>query len=187
MVVGGISPEGSVGAAGNLGGRSQCIFSSTGTWWIFNVLITYCNSRSLPDLFWALRGGGDGTYGVLTSVTYKTYAPNPLTFIATSRRKLRHIRHCSKSAVSQFVRFTLTLIDLGWGGYAFMSPELFTFTVGETLQGGNANGTRRIEDKPKGYFVSLEGLVGPDGGAYLNDVNSRYVFYEFYPKDMKNF
>lgn len=35
-----------------------------------------------PDLFWALRGGGGGTFGVLTSVTMKAY-PSPQTSVHT--------------------------------------------------------------------------------------------------------
>ncbi|KAI0033275.1 hypothetical protein K488DRAFT_48012, partial [Vararia minispora EC-137] len=35
-------------------------------------LIT-ANRKSYPDLFWALRGGGGGSWGVVTSATIKTY------------------------------------------------------------------------------------------------------------------
>jgi len=31
------------------------------------------DERSNVDLFWALRGGGGGTFGVVTSVTFKVY------------------------------------------------------------------------------------------------------------------
>jgi FAD/FMN-containing dehydrogenase len=34
---------------------------------------------SHPDLFWALRGGGGGSFGVLISVTYKLHPRNPVT------------------------------------------------------------------------------------------------------------
>jgi len=35
------------------------------------------NSYSNPDLFWALRGGGGGTWGVITSVTYREHPSTP--------------------------------------------------------------------------------------------------------------
>ncbi|KAF2703630.1 FAD-binding domain-containing protein [Pleomassaria siparia CBS 279.74] len=37
------------------------------------------NSATNPDLFWALRGGGGGTFGVVTSVTVKAYKDMPIT------------------------------------------------------------------------------------------------------------
>ncbi|KAI0048511.1 FAD-binding domain-containing protein [Auriscalpium vulgare] len=37
------------------------------------------NATSHPDLFWALRGGGAGSWGVLTSVTYRTHPTFPAT------------------------------------------------------------------------------------------------------------
>lgn len=37
------------------------------------------NSRKNSDLFWALKGGGPGTYGVVTSVALKTHDRVPVT------------------------------------------------------------------------------------------------------------
>ncbi|KAK4160453.1 bifunctional solanapyrone synthase [Cladorrhinum sp. PSN259] len=37
------------------------------------------NERSYPDLFWALRGGGGSTYGVVTSVVVRAYPRIPVT------------------------------------------------------------------------------------------------------------
>lgn len=41
------------------------------------------NECTRPELFWALRGGGAGTYAVVTSVTVKTY-PEPKNVIRGS-------------------------------------------------------------------------------------------------------
>jgi len=42
------------------------------------TLIT-TNAYQYPDLFWALWGGGGGTYGVVLSATYQTHPKFPLT------------------------------------------------------------------------------------------------------------
>lgn len=37
------------------------------------------NNDTDPDLYWAFRGGGGSTFGVVTSVTVKAYAQLPVT------------------------------------------------------------------------------------------------------------
>ena len=39
------------------------------------------NNYRNSDLFWALRGGGGGTYSVVTYVTYRTYESLPVTYV----------------------------------------------------------------------------------------------------------
>ncbi len=42
------------------------------------------NEKSNPDLFWALRGGGGSTYGVVTSVVIRSYPRLPVTTMTFS-------------------------------------------------------------------------------------------------------
>jgi hypothetical protein len=38
-----------------------------------NGVVVIANEQSYPDLFWAIRGGGGSTFGVLTKVTMRSY------------------------------------------------------------------------------------------------------------------
>ena len=38
-----------------------------------------CNATSEPDLFWAIRGGGGGNFGIATAFTFKTHATQDIT------------------------------------------------------------------------------------------------------------
>ncbi|KAB5545730.1 hypothetical protein GE09DRAFT_217595 [Coniochaeta sp. 2T2.1] len=77
-----------VGVAGGLtGGGGHGPLTTLKGWTVDNVLefkvITAdgryltVNSVQNPDLFWALRGGGPGTYAVVLSATYKTHVDLP--------------------------------------------------------------------------------------------------------------
>lgn len=84
------------------------------------------NAYSHPDLFWALRGGGGGTYGILTSVTYNTHPSEPVVFVALEAPNITS-PNITQSILSEFIRFHPTLTDLGWGGYSYITPVSFSF------------------------------------------------------------
>ena len=81
------------------------------------------NSHSHPDLFWALRGGGGGTYGIVTSVTYRTYPIVPLTgiFLTANTKSNNTLR----MLLSEFVRIQPSLSDANFSGQAVLSPNSF--------------------------------------------------------------
>ncbi|KAI0711903.1 hypothetical protein C8T65DRAFT_739364 [Cerioporus squamosus] len=151
-LVGGTSIGGSVGAAGGwLQGRGHSSLSASFGLGVDNVLefsvVTsngshlVTNAHQNPDLFWALRGGGGGTFGIVTSATYRQHIlPN------TALSK----------AFTELVRITPQLTDLGWGGYApFNNPSSnstsFTFisvvpaTSQEAAAQANATMTRYLD------------------------------------------
>ncbi|KAI8898797.1 hypothetical protein BC833DRAFT_564654 [Globomyces pollinis-pini] len=74
------------------------------------------NECQNQDLFWALRGGGGGTFGVVTEVTYKTFpAPESVvglfTVIPMNGTTQAHLAHTILS------KHLTRLSDMGWSGF----------------------------------------------------------------------
>ncbi|KAJ8082048.1 hypothetical protein PM082_007894 [Marasmius tenuissimus] len=137
-VVGGISPDASVGAAGGwIGGGGHSAFAPKYGLGVDNVIqltivttngehVT-ANAHSNPDLFWALRGGGPGTYGVVTTVTYKTHPIEPLVAgLVTANFSSIEI---AKSVGTEFLKLQPELSDAQWGGYSFYRQTNFVYIL----------------------------------------------------------
>jgi FAD binding domain len=83
--------------------------------------IVKVNLDSYPDLFWALRGGGASTYGVITRVTYRAYPQPPIVPVSlTFGPPLTQTGVDYDSyyrALSWFYSIAPTFNDFGIGGY----------------------------------------------------------------------
>ena len=79
------------------------------------------NAYRNKDLFWALRGGGGGTWGVVTSVTYKTHPPTP--FSAASILANSTNADSTQNLLTEIIRLIPSLIEHGYGGYGFGTTE----------------------------------------------------------------
>ncbi|CAL1695780.1 unnamed protein product [Somion occarium] len=136
-LVGGLSAGGSVGAAGGwlLGGGHSALSPTYGLG-VDNVLEISivvasgehikANSHKNTDLFWALRGGGGGTYGIVTSVTYRTHPLQQVIagFLTTSiKSSTPGTPPILVKLISEFFRMSPNLSDAGWGGYGLMAPS----------------------------------------------------------------
>jgi FAD/FMN-containing dehydrogenase len=83
------------------------------------------NAYRNKDLFWALRGGGGGTWGVVTSVTYKTHPSTPFSaalFTVNSTNS-----DSTQRLFAEVIRLTPSLVDQGYGGYGGGSSEGIQF------------------------------------------------------------
>jgi FAD/FMN-containing dehydrogenase len=85
------------------------------------------NAYRNQDLFWALRGGGGGTWGVVTSVTYKTHPSTPfsaavLMFSSTNSNSTQKL-------FTEIIRLTPSLVEQGYGGYGLGFGGAFQFLV----------------------------------------------------------
>ncbi|XP_055328818.1 uncharacterized protein LOC129581643 [Paramacrobiotus metropolitanus] len=93
---------------------------------IDGVLLT-ANACQNKDLFWALRGGGGGTFGVLISVTYKLHKINAgytaYSGLITNTDGSGSLNATQvENILEVMARRTADLDAVGWGGYFYFQP-----------------------------------------------------------------
>lgn len=129
------------------------------------------NEDTNPTLWWALRGGGGGTFGVITSVTYRTHPLIPLTsafgFVNFSTPAN------AQRGITSFIRAHAALSDDNWGGYS-----LFTNT---TLIFAYFAPDASLEDAEQTISPLFEDLravgIGPVSGPPILQLNSIDSFW----------
>jgi FAD/FMN-containing dehydrogenase len=131
------------------------------------------NARTNSDLFWALRGGGGGTYGVLTSATYRTHPVLPVSssFFTSNITNTTS----AKTLISEYIRINPSLADAGWGGYGFFGADgLISLMVAPNVSIEQANATWSP------FFEFAHKLAG-EGVIVTNNFTVPYNgFYEWY-------
>ena len=83
----------------------------------------YCNE----DLFWALRGGGGGTWGIVTSVTYKSHPSTPFSGVLFDAYSTNV--NSTREVLKEVIRLTPSLVEQGYGGYGGGSTGRFFLIV----------------------------------------------------------
>ncbi|KAI6015297.1 hypothetical protein F5J12DRAFT_817299 [Pisolithus orientalis] len=163
MMVGAQDPDGSIGAGGGWfqGGGHSSLSPSYGLGVDNVVQLTVVtstgahltiNNYQYPDLFWALRGGGGGTYGIVTSVTYRTYQQLPVVLYFMQANVTNTT--AMKELIGGMLRLQPDLTDDGWSGYGFFVNTSATFigmNPGISTAAANAS-TQPLTD----YWLSLE-------------------------------
>ena len=169
VLVGGISLRGSVGAAGGWlqgGGhsaispnyglgmqnphlviepRSQNHFVGVDNVLEFTIVTAdgshvIANAYNNQDLFWALRGGGGGTWGVVTSVSYKTHPSTP--FFGAVLNVNSANADSTRKLLAEIIRLTPSLVEQGYGGYGNGSTggfQLIVVSPNVTMEQNSAN------------------------------------------------
>ena len=128
------------------------------------------NSYQHPDLFWALRGGGGSTYGVVTSTTYKTY---PIfTFSRATLTAKFTSPDIAQDVTSEFIKIHPALSDAGWSASFALSNLSFSGAV----QATDASWT----DASSAFFSFVQYAEEATGGQVEFAMAHYDSFYEFY-------
>lgn len=80
------------------------------------------NESLRPDLFWALRGGGGGTFGVVSNVTMRTYEMPSLIGRVTGSVTAKN-DEAFRVLLTEIVALLADLSDSNWGEYIWVNPD----------------------------------------------------------------
>ncbi|TFK31866.1 hypothetical protein BDQ12DRAFT_693389 [Crucibulum laeve] len=181
FIVGGFSAGGSVGAAGGwVMGAGHSAFAPRHGLGVDNVIqfeiVTaksehlIVNSNQNSDLFWALRGGGGGTYGVVISTTYRTHEEFPLTSVIMVANFSSTT--VAKSVVTEYLKIHPALADAGWGGYSSLSnATLQMLYVAPNRSVADTNLTMNT------FFDFVSNVTGAPTQAFLLPYDSFFSWY----------
>jgi hypothetical protein len=129
------------------------------------------NSCQNQDLFWALRGGGGGTWGVVTSVTYKTH---PSTAFSAATLSVNSTNASStQNLLEEIIRLTPSLVEQGYGGYGGGATDQFQLLLlspNVTAEQTQATFSPLFEfaHSQPGFSVQNYTVLFPDFWAFYN-------------------
>ncbi|KAH8728568.1 hypothetical protein GQ44DRAFT_674864 [Phaeosphaeriaceae sp. PMI808] len=81
------------------------------------------NSTSNQDLFWALRGGGGSTFGVVTSVTIKVYRDMPVATASWTLESSKIGKDKFWAGIKAFFDRAIDNVDAGSSSYFTVTPS----------------------------------------------------------------
>ena len=125
------------------------------------------NAYRNEDLFWALRGGGGGTWGVVTSVTYKTHPSTPLSSASLSANSTNAAS--TQNILAEVIRLAPSLVERGYGGYF----TLFSGQISLSFLSPNVTA-----EETQATFLPLFELAASQPGVLVQ--NSTVVYQDFW-------
>lgn len=132
------------------------------------------NNYQNPDLFWALRGGGGGTYGIVTSVTYRTYQQLPVVMYFVQANVTNAT--VMKELIGGVIHLQPNFTDDGWGGYgSFGNDNMSFFCINVNMSTAAANASTQLLTD---YLLGL-GAEGVSSVAGIYSFNSWYEWYTY--------
>ncbi|EED78480.1 predicted protein [Postia placenta Mad-698-R] len=182
-VAGGFVPHGTVGAGAGWpmgGGHSPLSpFFGLGVDNVLQYTVVLPNASHVvanqyihPDLFWALRGGGGPSFGVATSLTYRTHPNYPYTgafYVASA-----HSSTSFHALLALWVKHHNDVADAGWAGtWPWSNNTLYLTLLAQGLPA-----TQTANTTLEAFFAASRALPGVNVSLALTVPYTS--FYEFY-------
>lgn len=132
------------------------------------------NATREPDLFWALKGGGGGTFGVVTRLTLATH-PLPDTFGVLTLRLQASSEDAYKRLVSEFMTlYAQRMFNPHWGEQARFGPDNVLRL--QLLFQGIDKTEARATIEPLLAFARTEPAIGGADSLSISTLPARYLW-----------
>ncbi|KAH8597085.1 hypothetical protein B0O99DRAFT_85648 [Bisporella sp. PMI_857] len=118
-----------------------------------------------PDLFWALRGGGGGTFGIVLSATHAVEPRMPL--IVASIKYTQTTANVNEW-IEILVNNSLRWATEGWGGH-YLANNFICVTP-----------LLSVQDAEKSMEIASSFALSNNGTVVVENLDSWYVFYSKY-------
>jgi FAD/FMN-containing dehydrogenase len=126
-------------------------------------VVRTANACTNPDLFWALKGGGGGSWGVVTKLTLRTHEL-PEHFGAAWGKIKAQSDDAYRALIARFFEFyAASLLNPHWGEQVHFGPDN-TLEISMVMQGLDTEGAKQtwqpffawVAASPKDYTVTDE-------------------------------
>ncbi|KAF2667400.1 FAD-binding domain-containing protein [Microthyrium microscopicum] len=142
------------------------------------------NAVSEPDLFWALRGGGGGSWGVVVEATVKAF-PSPRmasSMLLINTTDFKDTKSVYKAAAWLHTKFP-EFADQGMGMYYDIYPNAMTVV---TVSSGEEGTKKWVDEKWRPVVERLGGFPGMDNKTMQYSSGSDPDFYTWFEKLIVN-
>jgi hypothetical protein len=132
------------------------------------------NSRTNPDLFWALRGGGPSAFAVIVEATYKTFTDVSSSAINIDITPTHHGMNITLlwAAIKAFHSYSTTWVDNGlYVYYEIFGPQLHVHPIV-----GVGKTRAELQALVQPFFDDLAAL----GLSYESSSHNYDTFYDLY-------
>ncbi|KAK0567320.1 hypothetical protein OC844_000298 [Tilletia horrida] len=183
MLVGGLSGQGSVGAAGGwaLGGGYNGALTGKLGLGVDNILefsvvtadgqVGVANAYQNSDLYWALRGGHAGI-AIVTSITYRVYPEEPLysaVYVMNAQTDDAY-----RASLLEIVKATPTLSAEGWADSELWNATTRDLTIAIRAINGESFANKTLLP----LFDRISAIPGVV--TYFRQANTFPTFFDFY-------